>query len=152
MSIQERTLLHVPAAMCEAYDYAKPAAFSRGMDVQISGTRMVFVSGTASVGSDGVSMHMGDFRRQARRAFQNVRSVLQAAGADWSDVVKVTIYIRDIAANYDAFNEIRCRYFREVGLDHYPASTCVEAKLCREELLVEMDAVAVVDDGYQDSL
>ena len=47
--------------MNEAYHYSKPSAFSRGMEVNIGSARLVFVSGTASVGPNGESLHVGDF-------------------------------------------------------------------------------------------
>jgi enamine deaminase RidA (YjgF/YER057c/UK114 family) len=136
--------LHVPAAMCEAYHYPKPSAFSRGMEVDLGAVTMVFVSGTASVGPDGSTLHRGNFKAQARRAFENARSVLASAGADWHDVVKATFYLTAIGAHYAAFNEVRSAFYREMGLIVYPASTCVEAALCREDLLVEMELVAIV--------
>jgi len=130
--------------MCEATDYPRPSAFSRGFAVGLGGARLVLVSGTASVGPAGETLHAGDFAAQARRAFENVRAVLADGGADWGDVVKVTVYLRDIAAHYALFNEVRSAYFRDVGLAQLPASTCVEARLCREDLLVEMEACAIV--------
>jgi len=139
-----RQALHTPAAMCEAYDYPRPSAFSRGFMVGRGADRLIFVSGTASVGPRGETLHVGDFAAQARRAFENVRAVLAAGGADWRHVVKVTVFLRDIAAHYARFNEVRSAYFREIGLSPYPASTCVEARLCRDDLLVEMEACAVV--------
>ncbi len=142
-----RRPLHVPHAMCEAYDYAKPSAFSRGLEIELAGAHLVFVSGTASVGPGGETLHVGDFRAQARRAFDNARAVLRSAGADWRDVAKATVFLKDIAAHYAAFNEARCAYFEELGLDVYPASTCVEGKLCRDDLLIEIDLIAVVKNG-----
>ena len=139
--------VRVPEFMCEAYHYPRPSAFSRGTEVRLAGARMVFVSGTASVGAEGESLHTGDFRAQAWRAFENARAVLRASGADWRDVVKTTIYLRDIDRDYAALNDVRCAYFREAGLEDYPASTCIEARLCRPELLVEMDMIAVVEEG-----
>jgi 2-iminobutanoate/2-iminopropanoate deaminase len=139
-----RRALHAPHMMGEAYDYPRPSAFSRGMEVSLGGARLIFVSGTASVGPNGESLHIGDFSAQAWRAFENARAVLQAGGADWPDVVKTTVYLKDIAAHYADFNEVRGAYFQELGLETYPASTCVEARLCREELLIEMELLAVV--------
>lgn len=107
-----RRALHAPAAMCEAYDYPRPSAFSRGFEVAGNGARLVFVSGTASVGPAGETLHAGDFAAQARRAFENVRAVLADGGADWRDVVKVTVFLRDIASCYARFNEVRSAYFR----------------------------------------
>jgi 2-iminobutanoate/2-iminopropanoate deaminase len=141
-----RETLHVPESMCEAYDYDIPSAFSRGMSVTLGGARFIFVSGTASVGPRGESLFPGNFSAQARRAFENARAVLQSAGGDWKDVVKTTIYIKDIQRHYDEFNIVRCAYFGEMGIMPYPASTCIEARLCRDDLLVEMDMIAVVKD------
>ena len=140
----DRQPLHAPQAMCEAYEYDRPVAFSRGMEVRLGGAKLVFVSGTASVGPDGQTLHAGDLRAQARRMYQNARAVLREAGTDWGDVVKATIFLKDIARDYAAFNEVRVEYFRQVGLAVYPASTCVGARLCRDDLLVEMELLAVV--------
>jgi len=143
----DRRPLHAPQAMCEAYHYGKPSAFSRGTEVDLGVARLVFVSGTASVGPKGETLHAWDFRAQAWRAFENARAILNDAGADWHDVVKVTIFLKDIATYYPALNEVRCAYFKKIGLHVYPASTCVEAKLCRDKLLVEMELTAVVRNG-----
>jgi len=144
----DRRTLHAPEAMCEAYRYSKPSAFSRGMEVDLGTATLVFVSGTASVGPSGETLHAWDFRAQAWQAFENARAVLKDAGADWHDVVKTTIFLKDIATYYAAFNEVRCAYFKKMGFDVYPASTCVQAKLCRDRLLVEMELIAVVRNSY----
>lgn len=143
----DRRPLRSPQAMCEAYHYSKPSAFSRGTEVDIGTAHLIFISGTASIGPEGQTLHKGDFRAQAFRAFENARAVLNDAGADWQDVVKATIFLKDIATYYKAFNEVRCAYFKKVGLEVYPASTCVEAKLCRDELLVEMELIALVKNN-----
>jgi 2-iminobutanoate/2-iminopropanoate deaminase len=132
--------------MCEAYHYDQPVGFSRGMEVRLAGARLVFVSGTASVGPDGSTLHPGDLGAQARRMYDNASAVLRSAGADWRDVVKATVFLKDIASDYAAFNAVRLDYFRRLGLDVYPASTCVEARLCRDDLLVEMELLAIVAD------
>lgn len=136
--------VHAPEAMCEAYDYPAPSAFSRGFEVHLGTARLVVVSGTASVGADGATLHVGDFRAQARRMYANATAVLRSAGASWRHVVKATIFLADIEADYAAFNEERCAFFRAAELERYPASTCVQARLCRPELLVEMELWAVV--------
>ena len=148
-SLRRRTL-HAPEALGEAYHYATPVTFSRGMEVCVPGAKWVFVSGTASVGPNGESLHPGDVRAQTRRAFKNARAILQSAGLDWPHVAKITIFLKDIARDYAAFNDTRAAYFRQVGLSPYPASTCVEARLCREELLVEMDMVAIAAEDNEE--
>jgi len=60
-------------------------------------------------------------------------------------VVRTTCYLRDIERDYAAFNEIRTQFFKEQGLDPLPASTGIQAILCRPDLLVEMEAMAIFD-------
>lgn len=113
------------------------------MRVELDGCAMIFISGTASVNEKGQSVHEGDFAAQARRAFTNIASLLASEGADWHDVVRTTCYLVDFR-NYSTFNEVRNTFYRQLGLDPLPASTCVQSGLCRPELLVEIDAIAIV--------
>lgn len=131
------------AALCEAYDYPKKVSFVRGMRVELDNCFMLFISGTASVDEQGRSAHPGDFKAQTRRMFNNISALLESENADWHDVVRTTCYLADFRF-YDAFNEIRNAFYAEQGLDTPPASTCVEARLCRPELLVEAEAIAVI--------
>ncbi|MFQ6093717.1 MAG: RidA family protein, partial [bacterium] len=69
-------------------------------------------------------------------------------GATWHDVVRTTCFLRDIERDYRDFNEVRTQFFKEQGLDPLPASTGVQARLCRPELLVEIEAIAIFEsDG-----
>ena len=54
-----------------------------------------------------------------------------------------TCYLRDIDRDYDVFNEERTRFFEEQGLDPLPASTGIQAILCRPDLLIEIEAIAM---------
>jgi len=131
----------------EAYDYELPSAFSRGLSVTLpSPARLIYISGTASIDKHGRSVHIGDFREQTIRTFENITGLLSAAGAAWKDIVKTTIYIKDINRDYKEFNEIRCEFYAKLGLSPYPASVCVQAHLCRDELLVEIEAQAIVKE------
>jgi len=127
----------------EAYDYERPSSFSRGMRIDLNGLVILLISGTASIDERGESIHIGDFRAQARRTFQNITKLLEAEGATWKDVVRTTCYLRDIERDYTAFNEERTAFYREQGLDPLPASTGIQAILCRPELLVEIEAIAM---------
>lgn len=127
----------------EAYDYERPSSFSRGMRIDLNGLVILLISGTASIDERGESIHIGDFRAQARRTFQNITKLLEAEGATWKDVVRTTCYLRDIERDYAAFNEERTAFYREQGLDPLPASTGIQAILCRPELLVEIEAIAM---------
>ena len=127
----------------EAYAYAKPSSFSRGMRIDLNGLVILLISGTASIDESGASVHIGDFRAQMRRTLANITGLLESEGCTWHDIVRTTCYLRDIDRDYDAFNEERTVFFKQQGLDPLPASTGIEAKLCRPELLVEIEAIAM---------
>jgi 2-iminobutanoate/2-iminopropanoate deaminase len=127
----------------EAYAYAKPSSFSRGMRIDLNGLVILLISGTASIDEQGNSVHIGDFRAQLRRTFSNITGLLASEGATWHDIVRTTCYLRDIDRDYAAFNEERTAFMKEQGLDPLPASTGIQATLCRPELLVEIEAIAM---------
>ena len=127
----------------EAYHYPKPSSFSRGLRIDVGGVAILLISGTASIDEEGKSVHIGDFRAQLRRTYQNITGLLEAEGATWKDIVRTSCYLRDIERDYEAFNEGRTEFFGEQGLDPLPASTGIQAILCRPELLVEIEAIAM---------
>jgi 2-iminobutanoate/2-iminopropanoate deaminase len=127
----------------EAYHYAAPSAFSRGMRIDLDTVAILLISGTASIDEEGRSIHAGDVRAQTRRTFANITGLLAAEGATWQDVVRTTCYLRDIELDYAAFNEERTAFYRAQGIELLPASTGVQATLCRPELLVEIEAIAM---------
>jgi 2-iminobutanoate/2-iminopropanoate deaminase len=131
------------SVLSEAYEYAKPSSFSRGMRIDLNGLVILLISGTASIDEHGASIHIGDFRAQCRRVFQNIAALLAAEGATWNDVVRTSCYLRDIERDYVQFNEERTAFYKEQGLNPLPASTGIQAKLCRPELLVEIEAIAM---------
>jgi len=141
-----RTAINNPAVLNRPTEYASPVSFSRGTRVDLGSHVMLFISGTASVGADGESLHPGDVSRQTRRTFENIAALLESEGADWHDVVRTTCYLDDFRY-YDEFNDVRNRFYAECGLDPLPASTCIEARLCRPELLVEMEVIAIIPTG-----
>ena len=132
-----------PRALNEAYDYERPSSFSRAMRLEFGNVVVLLISGTASIGANGESLHVGDFRAQLRRTFDNITALLESEGASWKDVVRTTCYLRDIERDYAAFNEERTAFYREQELDPLPASTGIQAILCRPELLVEIEGIAV---------
>jgi enamine deaminase RidA (YjgF/YER057c/UK114 family) len=125
----------------EAYAYG--SAFSRGMRIDLNGLVILLISGTASIDDEGNTVHVGDFRAQTRRTFNNITGLLAAEGATWKDIVRTTCYLRDIERDYHAFNEERTAFYREQGLDPLPASTGIQAILCRPDLLIEIEAIAM---------
>jgi|SRR5208283_3194655 len=127
----------------EAYDYEKPSSFSRGLRIDLDNVVILLISGTASIDEHGRSVHIGDFEAQLRRTYHNITGLLGAEGATWKDVVRTTCYLRDIERDYEVFNKVRTEFFREQGLDPLPASTGIQAILCRPELLIEIEAIAM---------
>lgn len=127
----------------EAFAYEKPSSFSRGMRIDLNGLVILLISGTASIDDKGVSIHIGDFRAQTQRTFKNITELLAAEGATWKDIVRTTCYLRDIERDYDAFNQERTAFYHEQGLEPLPASTGIQAILCRPELLIEIEAIAM---------
>jgi 2-iminobutanoate/2-iminopropanoate deaminase len=140
--IEKRAITNL-GVLNEAYAYAKPSSFSRGMRIDLNGLTILLISGTASIDDEGRSVHVGDLRAQTRRTFANLTGLLASEGATWRDIVRTSCYLRDIDRDYEAFNEERTAFYQELRLDPLPASTGIQAKLCRPELLVEIEAIAM---------
>src|SRR5258708_10331346 len=142
LPIEKRAMTNL-RVLNEAYDYAKPSSVSRGMRIDINGLALLLISGTASIDENGQSVHIGDFKAQLQRTFDNITGLLASEGCTWHDIVRTTCYLRDIDRDYDVFNLERTRFFKEQGLDPLPASTGIQAHLCRPELLIEIEAIAM---------
>jgi len=122
------------------------SSFSRAIEMVGGGLRRVFVSGTASIGRDGRSEHVGDMRRQVDLTMDVVRAILAKRGVGLGDATRVTAYIRH-PSDAPVFEAWR----REHGFDAWPV-VVTPATVCRDELLfeVELDAIAMatVSAGY----
>lgn len=138
-----RRRVTAPSALNEAPAYAKPSSFSRALRIGLGNVSVLLISGTASIGPHGESLHIGDFRAQVRQTFANITALLEAEGATWHDIVRTSCYLRDIERDYEAFNEERTAFYTAQELDPLPASTGIQAILCRPELLVEIEAIAL---------
>lgn len=128
----------------EAYDYERPSSFTRGLRVNMGAVSMLLISGTASIDEAGVTVHVGDFRAQCWRTYRNIASLLASENATWRDIVRTSCYLRDIERDYKDFNEVRTEFFTWLGLDPLPASTGIQARLCRDDLLIEIEAIAML--------
>jgi enamine deaminase RidA (YjgF/YER057c/UK114 family) len=144
-----RKAVSAPQVLNEAYDYPKPSSFSRALRLDIKGVTILLISGTASVDEYGRTIHPGDFGAQLRRTYENITNLLKAEGATWKDIVRTTCYLRDIERDYEQFNQIRTEFFHQQGLNPLPASTGIQAILCRPDLLIEIEAIAIfeTEDG-----
>ena len=138
-----KSAVHAPDVLNEAYNYQKPSSFSRALNFEIAGHKILLISGTASVNDEGKPEHIGDFKAQLWRTYRNITTILEAEGMSWHDVVRTSNYLRDIERDYVEFNKIRTTFFDWLKLDPLPASTGIQARLCWETLLVEIEAMAV---------
>jgi 2-iminobutanoate/2-iminopropanoate deaminase len=116
-------------------DPYEPFRLSQGFRVG----ELLFVSGQAAIDEAGSIVGVGDFDAQAEQTFQNLRRVLVAGGSDLEHVVKVTIYLTDMA-NFPKIVDLRGRWFAPP----WPADTIVEVSaLALPELEIEIEAIAV---------
>jgi aminoacrylate peracid reductase len=99
----------------------------------------VYVAGTLALDAKGELVGMGDVKAQTEQVIQNIKSVLEAAGAGLQDVVMNHIFVTDFA-NYGAVNEVYGKHFGETK----PARYCVKSDLVKPEFLVEIASVAVI--------
>ncbi|MCP3929276.1 MAG: hypothetical protein GY705_09275 [Bacteroidetes bacterium] len=135
--------VNAPDVLNEAFCYKRPSSFSRALRLDLGGYQVLLISGTASVNDEGKTAHVGDFRAQTWRTYRNITQLLNAEGMTWHDIVRTSCYLRDIERDYKDFNEIRTAFFDWMQLDPLPASTGIQARLCWESLLVEIEAIAV---------
>ena len=103
---------------------------------------LVFVSGQGPVDPVTGQMKLGSFAEQAEQVFENLKTLLEAAGTSWEHVVRVGIFLADMAY-FPEMNGIYQRYLTKP----YPARTTVQAGLPGGKMLIEVDCIAVVPQG-----
>lgn len=117
-------------------DPFEPFFISQGFRVD----DLIFLSGQAAIDKDGNIVGAGDFDAQADQVFRNLSELLEAAGSGLDQVVKVTIYLTDMA-NFPKIMELRQKWFTRP----WPADTIVEvSSLALPELMIEIEAIATV--------
>jgi 2-aminomuconate deaminase len=85
-----------------------------------------------------------DIRAQARTVFANVRAVLEASGARWEDLVDVTVYLTDMARDFQAYNEVWAEYFPESA--SAPCRTTIGITALPTPIAIELKCVAALKD------
>lgn len=106
---------------------------------------LLFISGQAAIDGNGQLVGVGNFEAQAEQVFKNLDRVLRAGGSSLANVIKVTIFLRDMS-NFGKIVELRGRYFTPP----YPADTIVEVtSLYSPEALIEIEAIAVADEAAE---
>lgn len=130
----------MPKTILESPKLSKPSGiFSSG--VKAPAGHLVFVSGQVARNARGETVGKGDIKAQTRQVLQNIQAVLEAGGATLDDVVKVTVFVTNLAEHLSQIHEVRAEYFKRA----YPASTLVEVKaLAHRDFLIEIEAIAAV--------
>jgi reactive intermediate/imine deaminase len=123
-------------------DLSKPTGYTHVVEAT-GPVKTIYISGQIAFDKAGTLVGAGDMKAQAEQVFANLETALKAAGASFSDVVKMNTYITDMS-KAPAVREVRARYFGEVT----PASTLVQVvALARPELMLEIEVIAAVREG-----
>lgn len=142
-------LLTVLAATCLAQTSSPtvkfvnptPAGYSQSVEIDLGTVRMITLSGQVALDKQGNTVGKGDLTRQLEQTFQNIKTLVEEAGGTMGDVVKLTYFLKDIS-QVQLVREVRNRF---INVHNPPASTAVEVSgLFREDILVEIEAIAVV--------
>ena len=113
------------------------AEYAQG--VEVTGGRTLYVAGQIAIDADGQLVGSGDIRAQARQVFANIQAIIEEAGGEMSDIVKLVTFLTDID-DYAGFVEVRSEFLKPP----FPAATLVAVSaLVRPEWLVEVEATAV---------
>jgi len=124
----------------------RPYGFSQA--VVITGGHPVYISGQVPLDTNNQVVGVGDFAAQTRQSFENVRLGLESVGLTFAHVVKIQMFLTDIA-NLPAIRDIRDEF---VNTEHPPASTTVQvAALFHPDVLFEIDAIAYAPSARDQS-
>jgi reactive intermediate/imine deaminase len=127
-----------PLAHSNPAKLSKPNGYSHVVTAPPGQT--LYISGQVALDESGKVIGAGDMQAQARQVFENLRIALNAAGADFSNVVKLNYYITDVS-QVQKVRDVRNQHIQS----DFPASTLVEVKaLLRPEFMIEVDAIAVI--------
>ena len=120
----------------QSFNYG--SAFSRGMTFRIEGRKTVHISGTASINPAGASTHLGDAECQSLETLLSVAAILAAQGGTLHNITSATLFCKNQAA-WEAWNRVT----QLLQVPAFP-KVCVLADVCRDDLLVELESVAVI--------
>ncbi len=98
----------------------------------------LFISGQIPADKDG-NLVKGDIKAQTRQVLENIKAILEAAGAGLENVVKVTVYLKDMN-DFGAMNEVYSEYFGESK----PARAAVEVSRLPKDVKIEIEAIAYI--------
>lgn len=115
-----------------------PAAIGPYSQAVIAGN-MVYTSGQIPLKADGTLLE-GGIKAQAEQVLKNLEAVLKEAGSSFSQVVKTTVFLKDMG-QFAEFNEVYGTFFK----DHKPARSTVEVARLPRDVLVEIECIAKIN-------
>jgi reactive intermediate/imine deaminase len=118
---------------------ARPSGYTQV--VEVTGGRMIFISGQVALDPEGNVVGEGDFRAQTEQVFENLAAALETVGGGFEHIVKMNHYLTDMS-QLNVLRDVRARH---LDVQNPPASTAVEITgLAHEKFLIEIEAVAVI--------
>ena len=119
-----------------------PPGYSQVVEVQAA--RMIFIAGQTALDRDGILVGKDDFAAQADQVFQNLGAALACVGCTATNLVKLTVFLRDIN-HLAAYREARNNFFATTHPPAAPAVTLVEvSRLYGPDFLIEIEAIAAI--------
>lgn len=117
-------------------DKAPAAIGPYSQAIEVNG--MIYTSGVVPIDPATGEVVEGDIKVQAKRVFESMKALLEAAGSDMDQAVKTTVFIKDMN-DFAALNEVYAAYFT----GDFPARSCVEVARLPKDVLVEMEVIAL---------
>ncbi|MBD1367058.1 RidA family protein [Mucilaginibacter sp. ZT4R22] len=118
-----------------------PKGYSQLVVIDMGTSKMLILSGQVGLDKDGALIGKGDVAKQIEQTFANIKAIVESQGGTMGDIVKLNFYLLDVA-NIQTLRNIRDKF---INANHPPASTLVQvSKLFREDILVEIEATAVI--------
>ena len=134
ISPEQITFLKAPTHLNPTHEYG--VAFERATTVDYGDRKQIFISGTASIDNCGQIVHPDDIAGQVKRTFENIKALLDEAGASIGDLTHLIVYVRDLA-DFPLIDQYIER--------HYPfiPRVVVLAPVCRPGWLIEIEGIAI---------
>lgn len=128
-------------AITPIHTESAPAAIGTySQAVATSANKTIYLSGQIPLEATTMALVSDDFTAQVEQVFTNLRAVAQAAGGDLSDIVKLTIYLVDLAT-FQTVNEVMSRYFEQP----YPARAAVQVSALPKQAAIEIDGIMALE-------
>jgi 2-iminobutanoate/2-iminopropanoate deaminase len=99
---------------------------------------IIYISGQLPIDPKTSELVKGDIKEQVIQVLENIKSIVEEAGATLNDIIKTTIFLKDLS-NFNEVNEVYGRYFQK----NYPARSCVEVSRLPKDAMVEIETIII---------